>query len=90
MDDSHASHALPKSSDGFVETEIIQENDQSLSIDEMRLRVSELEKECSSMREEIKKLGRSNSAWNFFGKLGFGTRWRPHSGVKQFPMHRYC
>ncbi|XP_010921983.1 BTB/POZ domain-containing protein At5g03250 [Elaeis guineensis] len=85
------SHALRKSSDGFIETEIIQENEQSLSIDEMRSRVSELEKECSSMRQEIEKLGRSKSAWNFFSrKLGFGTKWQQHSDVKQFPVHRYC
>ncbi|KAG1338433.1 BTB/POZ domain-containing protein [Cocos nucifera] len=91
MDNSHASHALRKSSDGFIETEIIQENEQSLSIDEMRSRVSELEKECSSMRQEIEKLGRSKSAWNFFSrKLGFGTKWQQHSDVKQFPAHRYC
>ncbi|XP_010253706.1 PREDICTED: BTB/POZ domain-containing protein At5g03250 isoform X2 [Nelumbo nucifera] len=46
--------------------------DPSISIDEMRLRVSELEKECSSMKQEIEKLGKAKSAWNIFSKkLGF-------------------
>uniref|UniRef100_A0A2P2IL93 Uncharacterized protein MANES_06G060600 n=1 Tax=Rhizophora mucronata TaxID=61149 RepID=A0A2P2IL93_RHIMU len=45
-----------------------------VGMDSMRMRVSELEKECSSMRQEIEKLGRSKnlSAWgNVTKKFGF-------------------
>ncbi|XP_077253805.1 phototropic-responsive NPH3 family protein [Tasmannia lanceolata] len=37
-------------------------------MDNMRLRVSELEKECSSMRQEIQKLGRERSTWSSVSK----------------------
>ncbi|RZR79804.1 hypothetical protein BHM03_00005631, partial [Ensete ventricosum] len=33
-------------------------------MDNMRMRVSELEKECTSMRQEIEKLGRGKSRWS--------------------------
>ncbi|ERN08400.1 hypothetical protein AMTRI_Chr07g74880 [Amborella trichopoda] len=33
-------------------------------IDEMKLRMNELEKECSSMKQEIDKMGKTKSAWN--------------------------
>ncbi|QCE13678.1 hypothetical protein DEO72_LG11g673 [Vigna unguiculata] len=45
-----------------------------VGMDNMRMRVSELEKECSNMRQEIEKLGRSkgSSAWGTVSKkLGF-------------------
>lgn len=46
-----------------------------VGMDNMRLRVSELEKECSNMRQEIEKLGRtkgSSSTWGTVSKkLGF-------------------
>lgn len=46
-----------------------------VGMDNMRMRVSELEKECSSMRQEIEKLGRvkgSSSTWgNVSKKFGF-------------------
>ncbi|WOK91712.1 hypothetical protein Cni_G00403 [Canna indica] len=35
-----------------------------LGMDSMRMRVSELEKECTSMRQEIQKLGRWRSGWS--------------------------
>lgn len=34
-----------------------------VGMDHMRMRVSELEKECSSMRQEIEKLGRERGGW---------------------------
>ncbi|XP_009406573.2 BTB/POZ domain-containing protein At1g30440-like [Musa acuminata AAA Group] len=41
-------------------------------MDNMRMRVSELEKECMSMRQEIEKLGRGNSRWSSVPKrFGF-------------------
>ncbi|XP_042490477.1 BTB/POZ domain-containing protein At5g03250 [Macadamia integrifolia] len=53
-------------------------HDQAVSIDDMRVRVSELEKECSSMKEEIQKLGKTRSSWNFFTrKFGFGLKSQP-------------
>ncbi|KAM3250155.1 BTB/POZ domain-containing protein isoform X2 [Capsicum chacoense] len=45
-----------------------------VGMDSMRVRVSELEKECSNMRQEIEKLGRSkgSSTWgNVSKKFGF-------------------
>lgn len=46
-----------------------------VGMDNMRLRVSELEKECSSMRQEIEKLGgrgKGSSTWgNVSKKFGF-------------------
>ncbi|XP_012075652.1 BTB/POZ domain-containing protein At1g30440 isoform X2 [Jatropha curcas] len=45
-----------------------------VGMDNMRMRVSELEKECSNMRQEIEKLGRpkGSSAWgNVSKKFGF-------------------
>ncbi|XP_057763893.1 BTB/POZ domain-containing protein At1g30440 [Salvia miltiorrhiza] len=45
-----------------------------VGMDSMRMRVSELEKECSNMREEIDKLGKAkgSSAWGSVSKrLGF-------------------
>eukprot|EP00262_Sarcandra_glabra_P008215 TRINITY_DN21542_c0_g1_i1.p1 TRINITY_DN21542_c0_g1~~TRINITY_DN21542_c0_g1_i1.p1 ORF type:complete len:633 (-),score=101.36 TRINITY_DN21542_c0_g1_i1:105-2003(-) len=43
-----------------------------VGMDNMRMRVSELEKECSSMREEIEKLGRGRSTWGSVSKkFGF-------------------
>lgn len=48
-----------------------------VGMDNMRMRVSELEKECSNMRQEIEKLGRvkgtsSSSAWGSVSKkFGF-------------------
>ncbi|KAK6942813.1 BTB/POZ domain [Dillenia turbinata] len=47
------------------------------SFDDVRERVSELEKECLSMRQELRKLGKTKRRWNFFSKtFGFGERWR--------------
>lgn len=42
-------------------------------VDEMKERVSELEKECSSMKQEIDKLGKTKGSWNNFFKL-FGLK----------------
>lgn len=45
-----------------------------VGMDSMRMRVSELEKECSNMRQEIEKLGRvkGSSTWgNVSKKFGF-------------------
>ena len=46
-----------------------------VGMDSMRMRVSELEKECTNMRQEIEKLGRvkgRSSTWgNVSKKLGF-------------------
>lgn len=48
-----------------------------VGMDNMRMRVSELEKECSTMRQEIEKLGRvkGSSTWgNVSKKLGLGFK----------------
>ncbi|RZC83579.1 hypothetical protein C5167_046366 [Papaver somniferum] len=37
----------------------------------MEMRVAELEKECLSMKQEIRKMGKSKSGWNICKKLGF-------------------
>ncbi|KAA8516547.1 hypothetical protein F0562_016947 [Nyssa sinensis] len=40
--------------------------DRALCINDMRDRVSELEKECQSMKEEIQKLVKTKRSWNIF------------------------
>lgn len=79
-DNSHAPHGnlmLPKSN-GLVQTEITQdqnENGQLFGVDDMRLRVSELENECLSMKQEIDKLGKPKNSWNILSKkFGFGLK----------------
>ncbi|XP_068656632.1 BTB/POZ domain-containing protein At1g30440-like [Aristolochia californica] len=43
-----------------------------VGMDNMRMRVSELEKECTNMRQEIEKLGKARSAWTSVSKkFGF-------------------
>lgn len=37
----------------------------------MRDRVSELEKECSTIRNELRKLGKTKRSWSLFPRLGF-------------------
>ncbi|THU64721.1 hypothetical protein C4D60_Mb01t29420 [Musa balbisiana] len=63
VENSHA-RMLPKSSSGLNQAEITQEGVQSLSFEEMRSRVSDLGKECSSIREEIQKLERFKKGKN--------------------------
>ncbi|WOK99515.1 BTB/POZ domain-containing protein [Canna indica] len=46
-----------------------------VGMDNMRMRVSELEKECTSMKQEIEKLGRERSGWiSVRKKLGFKSK----------------
>lgn len=48
---------------------------QVVAVDNMRERVSELEKECLSMKEELEKLVKTKGSWNMiFRKLGFGPK----------------
>ncbi|MFS7889716.1 putative BTB/POZ domain, NPH3 domain, NPH3/RPT2-like family protein [Helianthus anomalus] len=46
-----------------------------VGMDSMRLRVSELEKECSSMKQEIEKLGRAKGGSGGGGDGGGGSTW---------------
>ncbi|PON67973.1 Voltage dependent potassium channel [Trema orientale] len=49
--------------------------DQVVAVDNMRERVSELEKECLSMKEDLEKLVKTKGSWNMiFRKLGFGPK----------------
>ncbi|KAI3917074.1 hypothetical protein MKX01_003523 [Papaver californicum] len=49
-----------------------QMEDQTIGIEDMSLRVLELEKECSVMKLEIEKMEKTkSSSWNFLSKLGF-------------------
>ncbi|GLT56646.1 hypothetical protein SLA2020_296740 [Shorea laevis] len=49
--------------------------DRVIVVDDMKQRVSELEKECSNMKEELQKLMRSKSSWKIFAqKLGFNKK----------------
>nr|VDC98221.1 unnamed protein product [Brassica oleracea] len=56
-----------------------------VGMDSMRMRVCELEKECSNMRQEIEKLGKTSKVggggktWeNVSKKLGFGIKLKSH------------
>ncbi|KAK3232445.1 hypothetical protein Dsin_004326 [Dipteronia sinensis] len=43
-------------------------HDQIVAVDDMRERVSDLEKECLSMKQEIDKLVKTKGSWNIFSK----------------------
>ncbi|XP_008784787.1 BTB/POZ domain-containing protein At1g30440-like [Phoenix dactylifera] len=64
---------LVGSSEGGGWATAVRENEVlKVGMDHMRMRVSELEKECSSMRQEIEKLGRGRSGWSSVPrKFGF-------------------
>ncbi|KAL5569331.1 hypothetical protein UlMin_025906 [Ulmus minor] len=52
--------------------------DQIVAVDNMRERVSDLEKECSSMKEDLDKLVKTKGSWHMiFRKLGFGAKSKP-------------
>ncbi|MQL72108.1 hypothetical protein Taro_004430 [Colocasia esculenta] len=79
LENSHAPHGnlqLAKNDDGPAQTEISQElkeNSEIVPADDMRSRLSELEKECLSMKQEIEKLGKPKSSWNIFSKRSSGS-----------------
>ncbi|XP_072958552.1 BTB/POZ domain-containing protein At5g03250-like isoform X2 [Typha angustifolia] len=71
MENSRGPHGNPmqqkKNNDGAAQTEIAQEqNEEDGPVDDMKLRVLELEKECLNMKQEIEKLGKPKSSWNIF------------------------
>ncbi|XP_058101719.1 BTB/POZ domain-containing protein At5g03250-like [Magnolia sinica] len=68
IDDSQAPHGnlVLSKDDDPAPVEPTKEN-LSVGIDNMKLRVSDLEEECLSMRQEIEKLGKKNS-WNIFSR----------------------
>ncbi|XP_062185277.1 BTB/POZ domain-containing protein At5g03250-like [Phragmites australis] len=59
----------------------------AMSAEEIRQRVSELEEECSSMRQEIHRLGKPKSALSqLFQKLGLGKRSSSRQRKQQTPQ----
>lgn len=51
------------------------EGDQIIRFDDMKERVSELEKECDNMKHEIEKLVKTKGSWiNFYKRLGIKVR----------------
>ncbi|KAK1375543.1 BTB/POZ domain-containing protein [Heracleum sosnowskyi] len=65
---------LVASSDGGWDTAVRENQVLKVGMDSMRMHVSELEKECSNMRQEISKLstGKGTSTWRSLSKkLGF-------------------
>ena len=59
----------------------------AMSVEEVRQRVSELEEECSSMRQEIRKLGKPKSALSrLLGKLGLGGRSSSREREEPLPL----
>ncbi|KAJ4847845.1 hypothetical protein Tsubulata_000166 [Turnera subulata] len=66
---------LPKP-DGSRQTDSAQ--GRSMVQDDMKERVSELEKECSSMKEELQKIVKAKKSWKIFSKrFGFRQRLQP-------------
>ncbi|XP_068663514.1 BTB/POZ domain-containing protein At5g03250-like [Aristolochia californica] len=58
----------------------------SIGMDDMKLRVQELEKECLSMRQEIEMLGKPKSTWNsLIRKLWFRGKHQP-TNAKEPPL----
>ncbi|XP_062211906.1 BTB/POZ domain-containing protein At1g30440-like isoform X2 [Phragmites australis] len=49
-----------------------------VGMDNMRTRLSELEKECSNMRQEIEKLGRGKSSWTSRVPRRFSLKMKSH------------
>ncbi|KAM1141093.1 BTB/POZ domain-containing protein At5g03250-like [Malus sylvestris] len=56
--------------------------DHFVTVDDMRERVSELEKECLSMKQEIEKLVKTKGSWNTFLKR-FGLRLKLKSDAEK-------
>lgn len=56
--------------------------DPTVTVDDMRERVSELEKECLSMKQEMEKLVKTKGSWNTFLKR-FGLRLKSKSDAKK-------
>uniref|UniRef100_M4E9I4 NPH3 domain-containing protein n=1 Tax=Brassica campestris TaxID=3711 RepID=M4E9I4_BRACM len=78
-----------ESTKGGWETAVRENQDLKVGMDKMRMRVCELEKECSKMRQEIEKLdkttkgggasGSGSKTWeNVSKKLGFGMKLKSH------------
>ncbi|XP_010941534.1 BTB/POZ domain-containing protein At1g30440 isoform X1 [Elaeis guineensis] len=67
---------LPLSGEGGGWASAVRENQVlKVGMDSMRMRVSELEKECSSMREEIEKLALGRKGWSpIQRKFGFNMK----------------
>ncbi|KAF6167848.1 hypothetical protein GIB67_027626 [Kingdonia uniflora] len=63
--------ALP-SNDGATQADITNDgiHGQVVGISDMRLRASELEKECLGMKQKLEKFGKTKSSWNIFSKFG--------------------
>ncbi|XP_058094511.1 BTB/POZ domain-containing protein At5g03250-like [Magnolia sinica] len=75
----HGDLTLPKNDESAqVEPGCDPKEFQAISMDDMKLRVSELEKECSSMRKEIEKLGKTKGGWNIFARR-FGFKQKTQS-----------
>ncbi|KAJ0980739.1 hypothetical protein J5N97_008994 [Dioscorea zingiberensis] len=63
------SGALPTSGEGGGWATAVRDNQVlKVGMDSMRLRVSELEKECSTMKQEIEKLAQGKSGWSSLPK----------------------
>ncbi|KAJ4748985.1 BTB/POZ domain-containing protein family [Rhynchospora pubera] len=73
--DRNGSRLLPRSTNGEATGE--ENGGAKLTVDEIKLRVSELERECDGMRQQITKIGKSKSGSGPFGsicrRLGFGS-----------------
>ncbi|KAF5738344.1 BZIP domain class transcription factor [Tripterygium wilfordii] len=62
---------IAASSEGGWATAVRENQVLKVGMDNMRTRVSELEKECSNMRQEIEKLGRTKGSNTWAKKFGF-------------------
>ena len=78
-----------ESTKGGWETAVRENQDLKVGMDKMRMRVWELEKQCSKMRQEIEKLDKTTKGGGAFGigsktwenvskKLGFGMKLKSH------------
>ncbi|WOL18084.1 BTB/POZ domain-containing protein [Canna indica] len=69
---SNGDFVIQKRSIGAIQTE----DDFHVDVDDMRLQVLELEKECLSMKQEIEKLGKPKiRSWKIFSRrIGFGIK----------------
>lgn len=59
-------------------------NDRAVVVDDMRIRVSKLEEECLSMKQDLEKLVKTKRSWNIFSKkLGFKLKSKSNPETSQ-------
>ncbi|KAJ9175527.1 hypothetical protein P3X46_014075 [Hevea brasiliensis] len=72
-----------------VHSQAVATQDRIIAVDEMKERVSELEKECLNMKEEIENIVKTKGSWNiFFRRFGFSkSKLKPNEAKASKPKN---